>query len=98
MWISPERGVVPARHEHFAVGQQDGRPTKALSVLFLCPVAVQVPLAGSYTAPPARGGRAAVTMANTLPSGSTTADSPPYPNRSPVADQVPVAGSYSSEP
>src|SRR4029079_5397504 len=56
------------------------------------PVAVQVPVAGSYSS--ARSGK----PASTRPSGSNVAGAYPTSSRSglPVADQVPVTGSYSS--
>ena len=73
-------------------------PSSPAASLTIVPVAVQVPLAGSYTsAPVVRVVDRPTSPTSTLPSRSNVAG-----NRRgglsmfPVADQVPVAGSYSS--
>ena len=135
---------VAARHEHPAIGQQDGGvadvvplghppgggpgpavgvvqlgavgcPSRApcrraatwllhpWSAMIIFPVAVQVPLAGSYTSAP-RFQRASSSAfgsspspTSTLPSRSNVAGKPARGlTMFPVADQVPVAGSYNS--
>jgi hypothetical protein len=56
------------------------------------PVAVQVPLTGSYSST-----RASSPVTSTLPSRSKVASAPSWgPSMFPVSDQVPLAGSYTS--
>ena len=82
--------VVPTYREHPAVGQQDGRVAVALLRSSL-PVAVQVPLAGSYTSEPLS------LLTSTLPSRSSIGRATPQAQTIfPVARSTSRAGSYSS--
>ena len=59
----------------------------------ICPVAVQVPLAGSYNSVLPKE-----CTTSTLPSRSSTAEPPSGLTIGPVALQVPLFGSYTSAP
>ncbi len=68
--------------------------------LTIFPVAVQVPLAGSYTSAPTTRLSAAgssTSPTSTVPSRSNVAGKPAWGlSMFPVADQVPLSGSYNS--